>query len=178
MCVCVCRGEGLGFQNAMKMMLLIMTNSYYTRVHVHEYACNTGVWYLLTYTEKSGRSGWFWWHNGRCLWWHALEWIMIEHLPTWQLYVHGMHRQLLNDYSFQCMSSQTTSIMSPKSIRPSGFFSCTLKNMGRPGYKATCTCTWVPISSGSWRYTTNIVTFNWLTLLLLHVCIVVWYKIW
>ena len=40
-------------------------------------------------------------------------------------------------HSYICASSQTTSITSPKSTRPSRFFSCMLKNMGRPGYKAS-----------------------------------------
>ena len=38
--------------------------------------------------------------------------------------------------SFQCASSQTTSTMAPRSTRPSRFFLCTLKNVGRRAYKA------------------------------------------
>ena len=44
---------------------------------------------------------------------------------------------LFNNHAYQCASSQTTSITSWKSTRPSRFFSCTLKNMGRPGYEAS-----------------------------------------
>ena len=44
--------------------------------------------------------------------------------------------RLFNNHAYQCASSQTTSITSWKSTRPSRFFSCTLKNMGRPGYEA------------------------------------------
>ena len=39
---------------------------------------------------------------------------------------------LLNNYSFQCVSSQTISITSPKSTRPSQIFLCML---GRPEYE-------------------------------------------
>ena len=68
------------------------------------------------YEKTSRRPGWFWWCNGRGLWWSTSEWITIEQ-P--HLTVNMSRGQLLNYYSFQCASSQTTSIVSPKTTRPS-----------------------------------------------------------